>query len=129
MDDRFVFTADQKQPRLAVIDTRANQITNWISLPSIGYGTTSTPDGKWLLVTLPSANQIAVVDLKEMKVARTISVAAHPVEILIPPDRPIAYVSSFGDGQVDVIDLAKWEVSNVIKTAAGADGLAWAGRK
>jgi DNA-binding beta-propeller fold protein YncE len=129
LDDRFVFTADQTQPRLAVIDTKANKVTNWITLPSVGYGATPTEDGKWLLVTLPSANQIAVVDLKEMKVTRTIPVAAQPVEILMRPGRPTAYVSCIAAGEVEVIDLTEWKVSNVIKTAAGPDGLAWATSK
>jgi DNA-binding beta-propeller fold protein YncE len=127
--DRWVFTADQKKPRLGVIDTKSNAVSRWISLPSIGYGTAPTLDGKWLLVTLPGAGQVAVVDLQEMKVARTVSVSARPVEILLRPDQPIAYVSCMGAGEVAVIDLTKWEVSKVIKTAAGADGLAWATRQ
>jgi DNA-binding beta-propeller fold protein YncE len=129
IDDRLIFTADQTQPRLAVIDTGSNKLTGWIALPSIGYGITPTGDGKWLLVTLPSANQVAVVDLKEMRVARTIPVAAHPVEILIRPGHSSAYVSCTAAGEVDVLDLAEWKASTAIKTAAGADGLAWAARR
>ena len=44
-----------------------------------------TLDGKWLLVTMQTANQVAVVDLAQMKVARTIPVAADPVQILARP--------------------------------------------
>ncbi len=129
VDDKFVFIADQKQPRLAAIDTKENKINKWISLPAIGYGTAPTLDGKWLLVSMPAANQVALVDLAEMKVARTISVAAHPVQILVPPGRSIAYVSCSGGGEVDVIDLVKWEVTKTVKTGPGADGLAWAAMK
>ena len=99
-DDRWVFTADQKKPRLAVIDTKSNAVSSWVSLPSIGYGTAPTSDGKWLLVTMPSAGQVAVVDLEKMKVARTVAVSARPVEILLRPDQPIAYVSCMGAGEV-----------------------------
>jgi len=104
-------------------------VSSWISLPSIGYGTASTTDGRWLLVTMPSASQVAVVDLKQMKVVKTVPVGARPVEILLRPDQPIAYVSCMGAGEVAVIDLNKWEVSQTIKTAPGADGLAWAQRQ
>jgi len=128
-EDRWVFTADQKKPRLAVIDTKTNAVSSWISLPSIGYGTAPTPDGKWLLVTLPSAGQVAIIDLERMRVARTVPVSARPVEILLRPDQPIAYVSCMGAGEVAVIELGKWKVLKVIKTAAGADGLAWATRQ
>src|SRR2546430_16217561 len=89
-DDRWVFTADQKKPRLAVIDTKSNAVSSWISLPSVGYGTAPTLDGKWLLVTLPSAGQVAVVDLDQMKAARTGPGSARPVANLLKPVQPIA---------------------------------------
>ena len=104
-DGRFVFTADQKTPRLAVIDTATNEVSRWISLPAVGYGTAPTLDGKWLLVTMQTANQVAVVDLAQMKVDRTIPVGADPVQILVRPDRPIAYVSCSGDGKVAALNL------------------------
>jgi len=36
-DDRWVFTADQTKPQLAVIDTATNGIRHWVTLPGIGY--------------------------------------------------------------------------------------------
>lgn len=50
IDDRLVFTADQTQPRLAVIDTATNSVKQWVSLPGLAYGTAPTPDGRWLLI-------------------------------------------------------------------------------
>lgn len=44
-DDRWVFTADQSKPQLAVIDTRTNEVSRWIPLEGLGYGTAPTPDG------------------------------------------------------------------------------------
>src|SRR6202453_2399884 len=35
-DDRWVFTADQTKPRLAVIDTANNSLSTWIDLPGTG---------------------------------------------------------------------------------------------
>src|SRR5882757_8173313 len=46
VDDKWAFTADQKQPRLAVINTASNKVENWIQLPGSGYGTAPTPDGR-----------------------------------------------------------------------------------
>ena len=37
-DGRWVFTADQTAPRLAMIDTATNQLADWVSLPGIAYG-------------------------------------------------------------------------------------------
>jgi hypothetical protein len=54
-DGGWVFTADQRRPRLAVIDTTTNEVSIWIDLPAVGYGTAPTLDGKWLLVTMKTA--------------------------------------------------------------------------
>ena len=129
LDGRWVFTSDQKRPRLAIIDTTTNEVTNWIALPAVGYGTTPTPDGKWLLVSMQSANSVAVVDLAQMKVVRTVPVGANPVQILARHDRPVAYVSCSGDGKVAVLNLSEWKVEKQIATGPGADGLAWVERK
>jgi len=129
VDDRWVFTSDQKQPRLAVIDTSTQKVANWIALPSTGYGTAPTPDGKWLLVSMPGAAQVAVVDLSAMKVDRTIAVGQHPVQILVRTDQPIAYVSSMNDGKVAVLDLKQWKVTKMLDVAPGADGLGWVAGK
>src|SRR5207244_7812925 len=50
VDDRSVFTSDQMKPRLAVIDTGTLRVKTWIPLEAPGYGTGSTPDGRWLVV-------------------------------------------------------------------------------
>jgi DNA-binding beta-propeller fold protein YncE len=125
-DDSMVFTADQTQARLAVIDTATNKVKSWIALPAVGYGTASTMDGRWLLVAMPSASKVAVVDLKSLKVARTIDVPSAPQEVLVRPDGKVAYVSCNTTGRVAAIDLVDWKVNNIIATGKGADGLAWA---
>jgi YVTN family beta-propeller protein len=128
VDDARAFTADQTSPRLAVIDTAANKVSDWISLPAVGYGTAPTPDGKWLLVALPQANKVAVVDLAALKVARTIDVPPTPQEVLVQPDGTVAYVSCDASGKIAVIRLADWTMSATIDAGKGADGLAWAAR-
>jgi hypothetical protein len=127
-DDSMVFTADQTKPQLAVIDTATNKVKAWVALPSSGYGTAATHDGRWLLVAMPHG-QVAVVDLGTLKVARTIDVPGAPQEIVAPPDGKVAYVSCMRAGQVGqvaVIDLAQWKVQSLIDAGKGADGLAWA---
>src|SRR5208283_847943 len=37
-DDRWVFTADQTRPRMAVIDTANNSVAKWVKLDGLGYG-------------------------------------------------------------------------------------------
>jgi len=125
-DDKLVFTADQTKPQLAVIDTATHQLKTWVALPGLGYGTAATPDGRWLLVAVPSTSQVAVVDLGSMRVVRRIDVPGTPQEILIRPDGKIAYVSCNVSGKVAAIDLTQWNVQNLIVAGKYADGLAWA---
>jgi DNA-binding beta-propeller fold protein YncE len=125
-DDKLVFTADQTQPQLDVIDTRALAVRQRVALPAVAYGTAATPDGRWLLITLPSLNQVAVLDLKSMQITRTLSTGASPQEVLIRPDGKVAYVSCMGAGKVAAIDLALWVVEPLISAGPAADGLAWA---
>jgi YVTN family beta-propeller protein len=125
-DDSMAFTSDQTTPRLAVIDTASNALKSWVDLPGTGYGTSSTLDGKWLLVAIPDRNLVAVVDLKTLKVTRTINVPAAPQEILMRPDGKEAYVSCNVKNQVAVIDLGDWKVTALIDAGKTADGLAWA---
>ncbi|MGH9344162.1 MAG: YncE family protein, partial [Terriglobia bacterium] len=44
-DNRWAFTTDQGQPRLAVIDAETNKVSKWIPLPGIGFGSRATLDG------------------------------------------------------------------------------------
>ncbi len=127
VDDRWVFTADQTQAQLAVIDTATNGVRTRVTLPGIAYGTAPTPDGRWLLVALIKDNQLGVVDLETMKVARTLEVPRAPQEVLVRPDGAVAYVSCDASRQVAVVDLKTWKVEKLIEAGPGADGLAWAG--
>jgi YVTN family beta-propeller protein len=129
VDDRLVFTSDQTKPQLAVIDAATNNVKTWVALPSTGYGTAPTPDGKWLIVALPKTNQVAVVDLSTMKVAHSVDVPAAPQEILVRPDGRVAYVSCDASHKVAAIRTSDWTVERLIDTGAGTDGLAWAAQR
>jgi len=128
-DDRWVFTADQAAPRLAVIDTSTNTLKTWVNLPTVAYGTAATPDGRWLLITLPDANKIGVLDIETMKIARTVPVGKMPQEILVRPDGAVAYVSCMAAGKIAAVNLKTWAVDKSIAAGPDADGLAWAAAK
>ncbi len=121
-----MFTADQKKPQMAVIDTATNQIKTWIPLDGLGYGSAPTLDGRWLLMTLPSVNKVAVIDLTTMQVARQVETPRDPEEVLMRPDGKVAYVSCPNSGKVAEIDLAGWKTTRSFDTGKGSDGLAWA---
>jgi len=129
VDDKLVFTCDQTKPRLAVIDTATDDVRGWIDLPGLGYGSAPTPDGEWLVVTLPALNQVAVVDLQSRRVAHTIGVPESPQAVVLRPDGMTAYVSSDAAAKVSCIRTTDWKVDGHIEAGRGADGLAWANRR
>jgi YVTN family beta-propeller protein len=126
MDDKMVFTSDETNSDLVVIDTATHKIQKRIPMESHGYGTAPTPDGRWLLVALEAANKVAVIDLKSRQVARNIDVAPTPQAILVTPNGKRAFVSCDQSGQVAEIDLSTWKVVRMIDAGKLADGLAWA---
>jgi DNA-binding beta-propeller fold protein YncE len=128
VDDRWVFTSDQTQSQLAVIDTKTNGISTWVEMPGRGYGTAPTLDGRWLIVALSNVNKVCAIDLVTMKVAHTLDVPRAPQEVLVRPDGAEAYVSCDASRQIAVVDVKDWKVKKLIDAGPGADGLAWAGK-
>ena len=129
VDDGLVFTADQTEPRLAVIDTKTNQRKQWVALPGIAYGTAPTPDGRWLVIAILAANKVGLLDLRTMQLARTIDVPKAPQEVVVRPDGGVAYVSCDASKKIAVIDLAAQKLDKLIDAGPLADGLAWAGAR
>jgi YVTN family beta-propeller protein len=125
-DDKWVFTSDQTQPRLAVVDTGTNSVKTWVKLDGLGYGGAPSRDGRWFLLAIPSQNKVDVIDLKTMTLARSVDVGKSPQEVLVRPDGKAAYVSCAGGSQVAEIDLGTWTVTRNIATGKGTDGLGWA---
>jgi len=125
VDDRWVFTSDQKKAQLVVIDTKTNEVAKRVDLPNFGYGTAPTPDGKFLLVCC-GIGEVAIVDLEKMEVSKVLQVPKAPQYALVRPDGAAAYVSCDASAQVAVIDLKEMKVSALIDVGKTADGLAWA---
>jgi YVTN family beta-propeller protein len=126
-DGSTVFTADQDAPRLAAIDVRTRAIT-WIDLPSRGFGTAVTPDGRYVVVALRWASQVGIVDLADAAAVRVADVPSQPQAIVIHPSGGYAYSACDADRQVVEVDLTTAEVSRTFGTGRGADGVCWARR-
>ena len=126
VDDKQLFTADQTNPRVAVINTATRHVDSWIPLPAIAYTLTTTQDGRWLLVGFDSESQVAVIDLRSNKVVKTINLPASPSEILMSPNGSMAYVSCTDKQQIAAIKVSDWTVTKLIQAGKRVDGLAWA---
>ena len=122
----LLYVTTELENSITVIDPQTNGVSQWIEMPGIGYGSATTPDGRWLVIALFRAEQVAVIDLATMKVAHTVDVPAAPQEVLVRPDGAEAYVSCDASRQIAVIDTKEWKVKKLIDAGPGADGLAWA---
>ena len=109
-----------------MIDTTANAVAWRRPLEGVAYGTAPTPNGRFLLITLPDQDKIAVFDIKAMNVVRSVAVGKYPQEILVRPDGKAAYVSCEKSNQVAEINLDTWTLTRLIPTGKATDGLAWA---
>ena len=124
-DDKTVFTSDTAVPRLAAIDTATNTIRQWIELPSAGFGSRPTADGKWLAICMPDISKIGVIDLSTMKLVKTVDVSGKPQEILYSPDGSRAWSSSFGEPKVAEIDTKTWTLTRELPGTDRNDGMAY----
>jgi YVTN family beta-propeller protein len=124
-DGATVYCADQRQPRLAAIDTTTAQV-RWIELPDRAFGTAVTPDGRTLVAALRWTSQIALVDLATSTVTTVIDVPSHPQAIVIHPDGHVAYSACDAANEVVEVALSTGTVSRVFPTARQPDGMCWA---
>ena len=123
-DGRYVFTHDQDNPRIAVIDTASNKLAHWIDLPAIVYSSTPTPDGKLLLANAPSGKLFAI-DLSSEKVAATYDIPSAIGEIAIDANGHRAFVSCPQKGTIEILDIRGGKLESPIVLTQGVDGLEW----
>src|SRR5689334_19193554 len=90
------------------------KVTNWISLPAIGMGLTTTADGRWLLVAIDPTSELAVVNIKTLAVVRTIHLPQYPHETVLSADGKFAYVSCSVTGEVARIRTRDWTLDGQI---------------
>ena len=126
-DERWVFSSDVDQPRVAVIDTKTNALSRWITTTGLSYVTQPTADGKYLLVgeTVGTKGLLEVFDLATWK-------PVHLFPLPVPQNGGfllhggLVYLSEPTGGNIEVLDPVKWELQPPIVMTIGVDGLAWA---
>ncbi|KQQ94665.1 hypothetical protein ASF62_11415 [Leifsonia sp. Leaf325] len=122
---RYAYTADQTLPRIAVIDTELRELTAWIDLPSIGFGTAVSADGSHLVVALRSASEIAVIDRRAGEIVHRIPTPDHPQAIVLHPDGIRAYSACDVDDSVVEVDIDGGRLLRRMATGRKPDGIAW----
>jgi DNA-binding beta-propeller fold protein YncE len=127
-DERWAFTSDEDQPRVAVIDTRTNTVARWIATGGISYVTQPTADGKYLLAAETAKDGkglLEVIDLATWGVVKSFPlVPRENGGFLLHGGK--AYLSEPLAGTIQVLDVKTWTLDPPIIMTLGVDGLAWA---
>ena len=103
-----------------------------------GFGSASTPDGRYALVTASGANTVSIIDISRLNrllnkvpacdplalahrldsarqvVVKRIETGRNPTDVVVSPDGKYAYIANRTDDTVTVIDLQHLNVSSTI---------------
>jgi len=120
-----VYTHDQQKPRIALIDTATNKVSEWWGVPEVVYSSSPTLDGHWLIANAPSG-KLFVIDTSSGRIAHTYDIPAALGETLVAPDGTHAFVSCPQAGTIEILNLQTWQLEEPIKLTRGVDGLAFA---
>ncbi|GAA4545413.1 protein kinase domain-containing protein [Pseudonocardia xishanensis] len=106
---RFAYIANRDAGVVTVLDTKINQVTATILIPSGPPQFVSfSPDGSRAYVSIynkdKTVNRVSVLDTASNTVLTTIPVGTRPFASATTPDGRLLYVPSHDDGQLDVID-------------------------
>ena len=123
-DGKRVFTHDQDQPRIAVIDTVTNTISGWIAVPSTIYSSAPLPDGHGMVAYSP-AGKFLSIDLDDLKQIGESDSCKALGEISLTPDGNRAYLTCPATGQLLVYNPHNGKPDPEITLTKGVDGIQW----
>ncbi len=128
-DGREFWAANSGDGTISIIDVAARKVTQTLDIHTKRSNRLKfTPDGKLVLVSDLSGNELIILDAASRKEVKRLNLGRQPEGILIPPDGSRAYVAAAGDKNVAVLDLKTLEVTARISAGNGPDGMAWAVR-
>lgn len=123
-DGTRVFTHDQDQPRIAVIDTTANKISGWIPLASTVYSSAPLPDGHTMVASSPSGKLFSI-DLDNSKQIGESESCQALGELALSADGNRAFLTCPATGQLLVFNAHNGKPDPEIMLTKGIDGIQW----
>lgn len=85
LDPNKAFVMNRLREDIAVIDTRSGEVTDRINVGGNTETASTTPDGKWVVATVSSANKVVVIDALSNKIIKTFeNVGNYPWSVTIP---------------------------------------------
>lgn len=79
------FVMNRLRKNIAVVDTAAGTVTGTIETGGTTETASTTPDGKWIVATVSSSNQVIVIDAMTNAIVKTFdNVGKYPWSVTIP---------------------------------------------
>jgi YVTN family beta-propeller protein len=126
-DGREFWATNSADGTVSIINVAAKKVVQTLDLHTKRSNRLKfTPDGKFVLVSDLSGNELVILDASSRKEIKRLNLGRNPAGILVHPDGSRAYVAVAGEKTVAVLDLKTLDVTARIPTGNGPDGLAWA---
>jgi DNA-binding beta-propeller fold protein YncE len=85
LDPNKAFVMNRLRDDITVIDTRTGEITDRIDVGGNTETASTTPDGKWIVATVSSADRVVVIDALSNKIVKTFDhLGNYPWSVTIP---------------------------------------------
>lgn len=94
-----------------------------IELPGVGEDWALTPDGKTIVVTVPTADRIVIVDTATWTIRKKLESSPRPRRVTVQPDGHYAWIA--GEKGVDVVALDRSEITARLTTGSGRHEIAF----
>ncbi|HEU4388021.1 MAG TPA: YncE family protein, partial [Blastocatellia bacterium] len=116
-DGSRIYVAENLTNKVAVIDSRTNQVITKIEVGDYPYDCVVSGDGKQLYVSNWGSRSISVIDTAGSKAVGLIQVGDHPNDLELARDGKTLYVANANSNTVSVVDTTKSKEIEAISTA------------
>ncbi|HWS72036.1 MAG TPA: YncE family protein, partial [Thermoanaerobaculia bacterium] len=128
-DGKQVWVGHRPTGGISIIDTATQKVTATIAVEPFVFRLAFTPDGQYVLATVPDGGVVEVFEAATGdRMKRIETPGGSPVTLAMDPDSTRAFVAMAGANRVYIIDLKTFEVVASMPSGGSPDGIAVAVR-
>ena len=128
-DGKQLWVAHRPSGGISIIDTATQKVTSTIDVEHFAFRLAFTPDGKYVLGTIPDGGVVEVYEAATGdRVKKIETPGGAPVTLAMDPDGTRAFVAIAGANRVFIIDLKTLDVVASMPSGGTPDGIAVAVR-
>lgn len=106
---------DTPNSKLFLIHPVHGHVMSTVPVAGWSHHQAITPDGRYVLSTHPTRNNVSVLDLVGNKIVRSIPTGPAPNYTAITRDGRRGYVSNAGNGTISEVDIPGWAVTRTLE--------------